>query len=99
MKIHIALLTLPLASLLEASHHVGSYDENMRRKQNLWLKPCLHGSRQILASTTLFLDFQFTLIGENSVTECSGVCTDLCKFRPVTALEWLFYISVVIGYR
>ena len=35
MKIHVTLFTLPLASLLEASHHVGCYDEIMRRKRNL----------------------------------------------------------------
>lgn len=76
MKIHIAF------------HHVGCYDDNMRRKQNLWPRPCLHGSRQILAQT--FLDFLLTLIGENSVTECSDVYIDMCKFRLVTAFEWFF---------
>ena len=35
MKIQVTLFTLPLASLLEASHHVGCYDEIMRRKRNL----------------------------------------------------------------
>ena len=35
MEIHLTLFTLPLASLLEASHHVGCYDEIMRRKRNM----------------------------------------------------------------
>ena len=35
MKIHVTLFTLPLASLLEASHRVGCYNEVMRRMRIL----------------------------------------------------------------
>ena len=34
MKIYITFLTLQLPSVLEATYHVGDYDQIMRRKQN-----------------------------------------------------------------
>ena len=50
------------------------------RLRQIRLRPCLHGSGQVFTPTIFFLNHLFTWIRANSVTDCSGVYTDPCKF-------------------